>query len=102
MRPDKREINQGKFKVLHVAKEIKGKDIGRQEVQGKQAMAAEIEISMGSQLSKYNNVDLWNTAVSICTSVAVRKMKGEKNPLKNIAISSKYQFSKTFKQKHEQ
>lgn len=102
MRPDKREINQGKFKVLHVTKEIKDKDTGRQEVQGKQAMAAEIEISMGSQLSKYNNVDLWNTAVSICTSVAVRKMKGEKNPLKNIAISSKYQFSKTFKQKHEQ
>ena len=58
MRPDKREINQGKFKVLHVTKEIKDKDTGRQEVQGKQAMTAEIEISMGSQLSKYNNVDL--------------------------------------------
>lgn len=43
MRPDKLEINQGKFKVLHVVKEIKGKDTGRQEVQGKQAMAAEIE-----------------------------------------------------------
>lgn len=28
MRPDKLEINQGKFKVLHVVKEIKGKDIG--------------------------------------------------------------------------
>ena len=98
MRPDKLEINQGKFKVLHVVKEIKDKDTGRQEVQGKQAMAAEIEISMSNQLSKYNNVDLWNTAVSICTSMAVRKMKREKNPLKNIAISSKYQFSKTFNQ----
>lgn len=43
MRPDKLEINQGKFKVLHVVKEIKAKDTGRQEVQGKQAIAAEIE-----------------------------------------------------------
>lgn len=58
MRPDKMEMNQGKFKVLHVVKEIKNKDTGRQDVQGKQAMAAETETSMGNQRSKYNNVDL--------------------------------------------
>ena len=98
MTPDKMEMNQGKFKGLHVVKEIKDKDTGRQDVQGKQAMAAETETFMGNQLSKYDNVDLWNTAVSLCTSMAVRKMKGEKNPLKNTAISSKYQFSKTFNQ----
>lgn len=58
MRPDKMEMNQGKFKVLHVVKEIKDKDTGRQDVQGKQARAAEIETSMGNHLSKYDNVDL--------------------------------------------
>ena len=58
MTPDKMEMNQGKFKVLHVVKEIKDKDTGRQDVQGKQAMAAEIETSMGNQLSKYDKADL--------------------------------------------
>ena len=59
MRPDKREINQGKFKVLHVAKEIKGKDIGRQEVQGKQAMAAETTVETEQCVLLSSTVQKW-------------------------------------------